>query len=154
MSMPSWSLQQHREKPCSPIVARNANASVTPPNWASTLHADMTARRSSDGGAVTSAYASSAPNTAPSDGGDGRQHDAAHERVDDVAVGEANVVQRRMAAVAGERADHHHQRGDDQEDDDEGEEGGPASCRASEPVRQVAVAGAGSRRVSTGVASG
>ncbi len=43
-------------KPLSPIVAMNANASVTPPNWASTPHAEVTTRRIRPVGfAVTSA---------------------------------------------------------------------------------------------------
>ena len=52
--------------PLNPIVATNAKASMTPPNWASTLHTEMTRRRSAEvGGLVTIRYASSAPRNAP-----------------------------------------------------------------------------------------
>ena len=47
-------------------MARNANASATPPNWASTLHSEITARRTIEvGGLLTISQASTAPSTAP-----------------------------------------------------------------------------------------
>ena len=47
-------------------MARKANASATPPNWASTLHNEITARRTIDvGGLLTISHASTAPSTAP-----------------------------------------------------------------------------------------
>src|SRR5919112_5637579 len=65
-SMPRSSRRNTVTNPDRPMVAMNANASVTPPNWASTPDAAVTARRSSPPGfAVTRAYASTAPNTAP-----------------------------------------------------------------------------------------
>ena len=52
--------------PAGPIVARKANASVTPPNWASTPHADVIVRRRTPFGLpVAMAYARTAPTTAP-----------------------------------------------------------------------------------------
>ena len=47
-------------------MAKNANASATPPNWASTLHSEITARRTIEvGGLLTISHASTAPSTAP-----------------------------------------------------------------------------------------
>src|SRR5215475_14356726 len=52
--------------PLRPTVAKNANASATPPNWASTLHSEITARRTIEvGGLLTISHASTAPSTAP-----------------------------------------------------------------------------------------
>ena len=54
-------------KPCIPTVATKANASVTPPNWASTPHSAVMIRRSvPPGRPVATAYDRRAPNTAPS----------------------------------------------------------------------------------------
>ena len=57
-------------KPLSPIVAMNANASVTPPNWASTPQAEVTSRRTTLSGpaghhrVARAARRSTAPRTA------------------------------------------------------------------------------------------
>src|SRR4051794_24691747 len=64
--MPRWSRRNTVRNPDRPMVARNAKARVTPPNWASTPEAAVTTRRSTPPGlAVTRAYASRAPKIAP-----------------------------------------------------------------------------------------
>ena len=65
--MPNVFCSHSVTKPVKPNVARKAKASVTPPNWASTPQAAVTTRRSTPSGSpVETAYASSAPSTAPS----------------------------------------------------------------------------------------
>ncbi len=65
-SMPKTFCSHTVTNPVKPNVARNANASVTPPNWASTPQAAVTTRRRTPpGAAVEIACASSAPRTAP-----------------------------------------------------------------------------------------
>src|SRR6266571_4858916 len=65
MSMP-WSLRNTVTRPIVPKVAMNANVSVTPPNWARTPAPEVTVRRRIPRGLpVTTAYASRAPATAP-----------------------------------------------------------------------------------------
>src|ERR1700729_2898987 len=55
-----------KNSPIGPIAARKANASVTPPNWASTPEAATERRRIRPSGLpVATAYASTAPKTAP-----------------------------------------------------------------------------------------
>ena len=50
MSMPNVFRSSTVTSPCAPIVAMNANASMTPPNWASTLLAESTSERATPPG--------------------------------------------------------------------------------------------------------
>src|SRR3954452_11221499 len=66
MSMPRMSRTASVMLPEAPMVAMNANASGTPPNWASTPLTAVTTRRNAlVAGRVTMRYARNAPNTAP-----------------------------------------------------------------------------------------
>ena len=80
-------------KPCMPTVATKANASVTPPNWASTPHDAVTIRRSSaartaggDGVRQEGAEHGS------EHGRDGRQDDRVDEGRDDLRLDQGGDV--------------------------------------------------------------
>src|SRR5262245_39718292 len=105
-SMPRWSCRKVVTNPDSPMVAMKANASVTPPSWASTPEAAVTARRSGPSrGPLKTAHASRAPTHRAGHGGHPRQLDAAGEGAQVDALGQhSDGRPGRVVAVVGERA--------------------------------------------------
>ena len=100
-----------------PSVATNANASATPPNWASTPHSEITARRTIEvGGLLTISQASTAPSTAPMSAVLPESSTLLPQRVSAVSENSAWMSSEREPAVGVERADDHRDRRDEQED--------------------------------------